>query len=127
MPVSDESILPTTTDGRLRDVEVRIARMEERLASDREALLIARSEIDRRLEGMNELREQITGERGRYQERAQAEERHALLIGALAETANRQTNTEADMRAARKANAWLVAGATLFLGFVIAVANILAQ
>jgi len=34
--------------------------------SDREALRLARDDIERRLEGMNELRAQITGERGLY-------------------------------------------------------------
>ena len=38
-------------------------------ASDREALVLARLDIDRRLTDMNQLRDQINNERGRYVER----------------------------------------------------------
>lgn len=47
--------------------------------SEAEALATARNEIDRRLSGMNEIREQINNERGRYLLREFYDEQHASL------------------------------------------------
>jgi hypothetical protein len=47
--------------------------------ADNMALALAKAEIDRRLEGMNELRAQITDERGRYVLRDMYDEQHAQL------------------------------------------------
>lgn len=54
-------------------VEVRLARLEERTLSAAEALRIAANNLDRRLEQMNELRDQINKERGSYYTRKEAE------------------------------------------------------
>lgn len=43
------------------------------------ALVLAREEVNRRLEGMNELRAQITSERGVYIARAEYEAKHEAL------------------------------------------------
>ncbi len=51
--------------------------------SDREALRLAREDIERRLEGMNELRAQITGERGLYITRDMLEGKLESLEGKL--------------------------------------------
>jgi len=48
-------------------------------SADAKALEIASKEIDRRLEGMNELRQQISTERGQYVLRSYYDEAHAQL------------------------------------------------
>lgn len=48
--------------------------------SDREALKMAREDIERRLEQMNELRVQINNERGTYISRDMFEDKHTALI-----------------------------------------------
>ena len=50
---------------------------------DAKALDIASKEIDRRLEGMNELRAQISTERGRYVLRESYDEQHSALRDAI--------------------------------------------
>ncbi len=44
------------------------------------ALELARADVDRRLEAMNELRAQITNERGNYISRAEYEAKHEQLV-----------------------------------------------
>lgn len=56
--------------------------------SDREALKLAREDIERRLEGMNELRAQITGERGLYITRDMLEGKLESLDGKVDATAS---------------------------------------
>lgn len=53
-------------DRRIDDLKELI---EARFSSDALALQVARTEINRRLEGMNELRDQIQSERGNYVDR----------------------------------------------------------
>ena len=53
-------------NARVRALEMEVARITERMAGEREALKEARDGIDRRLNGMNEIRNQIASERGRY-------------------------------------------------------------
>ena len=50
---------------------------------EQKALEVARAEIERRLEGMNELRAQITSERGNYIARAEFEAKHEQITQRL--------------------------------------------
>jgi predicted nucleic acid-binding Zn-ribbon protein len=71
---------------RVRQLEIDFARLTERLEGHAEALEIARSTIDRRLNGMNELREQINRERSDYVGQEAYQQRHEDLqrrIGSL--------------------------------------------
>jgi hypothetical protein len=61
----------------------RITTLEERFQANNEALGIARGEIDRRLEGMNELRMQIDRERGMYITHEKYEAKHEILTNSV--------------------------------------------
>lgn len=63
---------------------VEIARIEERLSAAQAALVVAKIEIDRRLEGMNELRAQIDKERGTFLLRAEYEAKEESIKSQLA-------------------------------------------
>jgi hypothetical protein len=65
-------------------VVTQMARLEERILAANEALRLARDEIDRRLEGMNELRDQIARERGDYLSRQEYASEYKALITELA-------------------------------------------
>ena len=110
---------------RVRELELQVARLEERHSADRESLVIARREIERRLSGMNELREQINAERGRFVERDRFEERTGLLVEAIAQLDRRMTSMEEGEKANRRATAAIVGIATLVIALVSIVANVL--
>jgi len=112
-------------NGRVRELELQVARLEERHSADRESLVIARREIERRLSGMNELREQINSERGRFVERDRFEERVSLLVEALAQLDRRTTAIEEGEKGNRRTTAALVGIATVFIAIVSVVANVL--
>jgi hypothetical protein len=57
----------------------KIVRLEEQLKYSTQAVDTAKKEIDRRLEGMNELRTQITAERGNFISRVEYESKHEVL------------------------------------------------
>lgn len=63
-------------DRRIDDLKELI---EARFSSDALALQVARTEINRRLEGMNELRDQIQSERGYYVTREILDQRIAAI------------------------------------------------
>jgi hypothetical protein len=58
----------------------KVIRLEERLMASDAALDIARRDIERRLEGMNELRSQITRERSDYLTRTEYVSEHKILV-----------------------------------------------
>ncbi len=70
----------TMPDRRMRTLEIAHSKLEERLAGNDKALEIAKQEVDRRLLGMNELREQISIERNQYLSRLEFESKHQALI-----------------------------------------------
>ena len=69
-------------------VDARFAALEKRIDREFEladrALTIAREEVNRRLDGMNELRDQIQSERGEYATREMLDEFRATLEGRMA-------------------------------------------
>lgn len=108
---------------RLRNVEDRLSRLEERQQADREARGLAHADIDRRLSRMNELREQINSEHGRYVTRDFYDERHGHLAAELANVDDRLGGIEAAGRANRRAVATMIAVGTLAIGFVVAIVD----
>jgi hypothetical protein len=60
-------------------LDIQVVRLEERLAASHEALKVAKIETDRRLESMNELRDQISSERGNYLNRSEYDLKHDAL------------------------------------------------
>ena len=68
------------TERRKECAETRLARLEERLVASDRALELAKGEVDRRLNTMNEMREQINQERGSYVVRIEYEEKHKALL-----------------------------------------------
>lgn len=71
------------TDRRLEEIGITIARMDEKFSSSERALLVAKSEIDRRLNDMNELRAQIASERGEFVRREKFDADHDTLVIAI--------------------------------------------
>lgn len=61
--------------------EERVAAVEVKVAESEKALTVAKKEIDRRLEEMNKLREQVTAERNQYLTRDLFDKLHDQLIG----------------------------------------------
>ncbi len=62
-----------------------------------DALGLAREAIEHRLEGMNELREQITSERGSYVSRVEYEAKHDTLVNRVNELEKARSNVEGRM------------------------------
>jgi hypothetical protein len=59
---------------------IKIARIDEKLMSYAAAIDIARGEINRRLEDMNDLRNQLNNERMMYVTRSEYESKHENLV-----------------------------------------------
>ncbi len=86
------------TDIPLRDyIEQRWKTHKREHAQERAALLDARANIDRRLEGMNELRAQISSERGEYLTRTEYEAKHEALIARINALEQARSNVEGRM------------------------------
>lgn len=68
-------------DSRVSDLKELVQACFDALAL---ALNVAKGEIDRRLEGMNELREQITSERGTYVTREVLDQKLSAIEGRVA-------------------------------------------
>jgi hypothetical protein len=66
-----------------RSMDSRVSRIEEKLKSSETALFLARDDVNRRLDEMNELRDQITKERGFYISRVEYESKHESTASAL--------------------------------------------
>ena len=113
------------TVDKLNKLDVRITRIEERMRGEAMARIIAIREIDRRLEGMNELRNQINSERGHFVEREMYDERYTILTADLSNIHAEVTTLKATILAGKRAAGVMVAGATLVLGLVSIIANVL--
>lgn len=70
-------------DCRMQELSIHIARLEEKLVASQTALSLAKEDINRRLEGMNELRAQILAERGQFTLRSEYEAKHEILGNAI--------------------------------------------
>lgn len=62
--------------------------------SDNRAIVLAREDVNRRLEGMNELRNQITDERGDYMTRKEYDAKHDTLIERVSALERSRSNLE---------------------------------
>jgi hypothetical protein len=101
------------------ELKIKVAVLEERSNQENEALLVARKEIDRRLEGMNELRDQINSERGSYATKEFAEATRTQMA-----TIDRRVQAiENTDSANRRFIAIAVGCATFIISLVVAVAN----
>ena len=110
----------------------RIAALEATVVASKEALAIARAEIDRRLEGMNEFRTQINQERSDYLTRDMYDREHGVLVNRVtAVEQNRTLNQDFNLLDSRVAKleqsragyasvlAFIMAAAALLIPFLI--------
>lgn len=67
-------------DRRLENLELLVARLEERMISNNKSIDLAKVEVDRRLIEMNELRKQIESERRVYLTRIEYDAKHEALV-----------------------------------------------
>lgn len=72
--------------------DIKLARLEERYKAQHEALAIARDEMNRRLENMNEFRAQILQERGEFVRKDWFEKVHQDSLNDINEQKNWQSN-----------------------------------
>ena len=90
-------------------------------AAERKALEIAREEVNRRLDEMNELREQITRERGEFMRRDMFDREHSTLRDGndirLKALENTKSNMEGRLWAIGAAISALVVGLELILRY----------
>jgi hypothetical protein len=68
---------------RIRSLENAVTRLEERSKSSEEAINLAKKEIDRRLNEMNELRKQIDNERHVYVSRLEYDSKHTSTVESI--------------------------------------------
>jgi septal ring factor EnvC (AmiA/AmiB activator) len=66
-----------------RSMDSRVSRIEEKLKASETALFLARDDVNRRLDEMNALRDQITNERGVYLTRVEYESKQEAMANAL--------------------------------------------
>lgn len=64
-------------------IEVRLARIEEKMMASAVAVEIAKHEVNHRLENMNFLRDQVNSERGAYMLRSEYEAKSEILSNAI--------------------------------------------
>lgn len=98
---------------------------ERRFKEVEEKTELARREVDRRMEGMNELRAQIEQERGQYMTRELYDQRHEALVGRVGRLDNRLATLEGGTQIRAATVGWLIAGLGLILTVVIVVVNVL--
>jgi len=132
MPVADRSPSPDDVEGRLREAEVRLARLEERQVADREARAENKQFVAEKLGELNNLRRDVITDRGLLATNERLDAVHMALeakVAAQDKIVDVLRAEVVDIRSAaaasRKANAQMLAVATLFLALVVAVANIL--
>jgi hypothetical protein len=77
--------------------EVRIARLEERYTAQQEAIGLARKDIERRLDEMNQFRAQINEERNIFMRKDTFDARHGELEGKVSKTELWKSNMEGRM------------------------------
>jgi predicted RNase H-like nuclease (RuvC/YqgF family) len=104
-----------------QDISDRLARLEERVEGMRTSTDVAKDEIDRRLDDMNELRRQIEAERGRYIDVDRYDERHEELQKQL----NRMENRVAAMEGGNVIKAGTIGWGLAGLGVLVTVVAIL--
>lgn len=68
---------------RIHELSLVVARMEEKLTASERALEVAKRDVDRRLEEMNEMRAQINNERGSYIVRTEFYAKYDALIATI--------------------------------------------
>ena len=96
----------------------------ERFTLRDEAIEIAREDVERRLDGMNEVREQISSERGRYLTREMYDERHQVLTDLVGSLENRVSAIEGGSLIKAATIGWLLAGMGLLITIVVVVVNV---
>lgn len=103
--------------------------IEKQLELRDRALAIAAQNVDKRLDGMNELRRQIEVERGDYVTRVLYDERHESLeqrINKLESDADRAYGSEGAMERRRASvQPWMLLVATGIVSFTVVIVNLL--
>jgi CHASE3 domain sensor protein len=112
-----EDLLARTKE--CEELKMKVATLEERSRQEEKAKELATKEIDRRLEGMNELRDQINQERGKYTTKEYGEGTRDL-VAALDKRVQAMENSDT---ANRRFVAILITIATIVISILVAFAN----
>jgi hypothetical protein len=107
------------------NIESRLARLEERIEGMRNATNVAKREVDRRLNEMNQLRKQIESERGRFVEREYYDQAHKNLETQVNSLDRRVSAMEGGNQIKASTIGWGLAAAGVFVTVVVVVVNLL--
>lgn len=107
------------------DIESRLARLEERVDGILTSTSVAKTEVDRRLDEMNELRRQIEKERGRYLEVDRYDERHEDIQNLVNSLDRRLSTIEGGSQIKATTIGWGIAAMGVALTVIVVVVNVL--
>jgi len=100
------------------DVDTLKEYVERILDEQTEARKIAKAEVDRRLDAMNELRDQIDSERGRYVEREMYDQRHQDLERRVGGVEGRLSNIEGGIQIRAATIGWGLAALAVLIAAI---------
>ena len=107
------------------DVDTLKEHIDRILGEQEKAREIAKGEVDRRLDQMNELRDQIDAERGRYLSVERYEDRHRELERTISAHESRLSNLEGGNQIKASTVTWVLAVLGLFVTVVVIGVNAL--